>query len=659
VALNLWKTGGKPTSYNPLTTGYIDKQVPVSVGVNYVVSFYASSASSKSIQLANLTGTPYVNSVPLTPVRTRYTYEFIGVNNWFIIYNNTSATDVIIDSIELVQKPLPKLTINGVDGFTSGKWVLNALATAVDDETLVLNATASYQYSYLLINVTPNTNYSFSVEHNANIGVYTSDGSQAIVSTTPSKTVNFNSGTNAIIRLYLNNGSLGAGQFTFKRPMLNLGTSSVPYSRKTGDRMMLPTPKKNLFNKSTITTGKYIFSGGGTLVDSASGNTASDWIVCKPNVMYSGTNLQTGGTAGTAFYTSSGSFISGVQTQQFTTPNNAYLMRTTVHSSLLDVAQLEEGSTATSYEPFNVQLNKKPNHAIAKERSGTAFNGVTDYLQLPSMTIDSIEIDCLIDSVQPQADPYLVDARTGLTNGYFIQSLNSGSGWVSLTVDGVNKSNKLWTDVPKGQRTKVKLTATSTFSDDVVIFARGSVGQVGQQPLKATLYKVTCYLNGGVVAQYDFENPSNIVGNTVLPKADNLIPSFEDPRWTLHVNTQVLGKNVLRLNSTGSSQSSYFDLAAQPNEVYFGQMGFTNGDVFVRIRDINNTQLDAFWPNLTKKTLPANTASLRLEMRNINTTGTYDFIKPQLFKLDGKEATLNGTPVQLNKPSKRTLYAKR
>jgi hypothetical protein len=176
---------------------------------------------------------------------------------------------------------------------------------------------------------------------------------------------------------------------------------------------------------------------------------------------------------------------------------------------------------------------------------------------------------------------------------------------------------------------------------------------------KGILYKVTCYLNDQVVAQYDFENPSNVVGSTVLPKADNLIPSFEDPRWNLHVNTQVLGKNVLRLNSTGSNQSSFIDLSAQPNEVYYGQMVVNTGDVFIRVRDINNTQIDTFWPTLTKKTLPANAASLRIEMRNIGAVGTFDFAIPKLFKLDGKEATLNGTPVQLNKQTKRTLYAKR
>jgi hypothetical protein len=585
----------------------------------------------------------------------------ISLAQYFYIVDHVNTGDIIIDSIELVQKPLPKLTINGVDGFTSGKWTIDNKFTVIDDETLYfdgstlsVSAYATFDFdtavgqSYVLsfANPTPNSSTIWDVR------TLPVDGSYGSTSTGQTS-FSFTATTNRTrIRARVN---VGAVAHYYKRPMLNVGLSPVPYSRKTGDRMVLPTPKKNLFNKLTASADGFRVDAGTGTVLTSSGNSYSDWITIKPNTRYTASNLNILGDATghhCAFYDVNKTYISGVVSSSLTSPSNAVYLRISFTTSLKDLVQLEEGNTATSYEPYNVQLNKKPNHAIAKERSGMAFNGVTDYLQLPSMTMDSIEIDCLVDSAQPSSDYRILDARPGLATGYF----NTGNtGFDFMYVDGVLKPNKLYTDVPKNVRTKVKVVSNTAFTDDINVFGTGSISQ----KLKGTLYKVTCYLNGGVVAQYDFENPSNVVGNTVLPKADNLIPSFEDPRWTLHVNTQVLGKNVLRLNSTGSNQSSFIDLPAQPNEVYYGQMLVNTGDVFIRIRDINNTQIDTFWPTLTKKTLPANAASLRIEMRNIGAVGTFDFAIPKLFKLDGKEATLNGTPVQLNKSIKRTLYAKR
>jgi hypothetical protein len=279
-----------------------------------------------------------------------------------------------------------------------------------------------------------------------------------------------------------------------------------------------------------------------------------------------------------------------------------------------------------------------------------AFNGVTDYLQLPSMTMDSIEIDCLIDSVQPNNDPVLVDARTGLANGYATALLNIGSGWSTFKINGVDTA-KLWSNIPKGTRTKVYLQATGSFTDDV-----GILGGSGSRYGKGILYKVTCYLNGGVVAQYDFENPSNVVGNTVLPKTNNLIPSFEDSRWTIHANAQVLGKDLLRLNATGLNQFSYCSIDVIPNTNYLINAN-TNGRF--ALFDDNGIVNISTWKSVPTIFNVGNQTKARFYFWNHNGVGLYDFIKPQLYQVDGTQGTLNGTPVQLNKQTKRTLYAKR
>jgi hypothetical protein len=667
VAINLWKTGGKPTSYNTLPTGWTE--VSISGYRGYVMTFRAKSPSSASITLYSRMGNELVKTINLTPVMTTYTASVdVTSSNLFSIFN-ASATDIIIDSIELVQKPLPKLTINGVDGFASGKWTIHSEAQVLDDETLVLTPTNTFRESKITIPVLSNTPYTISASVVDGDGAYigyrcldsnsvqinavnTANNSLVNTLTTPSNCV--------YLQIFITN-RLFTSKCTFKRPMLNIGTTSVPYSRKTGDKMVLPVdkgngtyqlnkkprkyvPRKNMFNKLTASTDGFRVDAGTGTVLTSSGNSYSDWIAVKPNTRYTASNLNILGDATghhCAFYDANKTYISGVVSSALTSPSNAVYLRISFTTSLKDLVQLEEGSTVTPYEAYALVL--------PKPRTGLSFNGVSDYLQLPSMTMDSIEIDCLVDSVQPDTTPVIFH------NGGTFDRLNNtySAGFASFSLNG-NPTDIALT-IPTMQRVKLNYKFTSSITGLTTVFS----ATTNTQHVKGILYKVTCYLNGGVVAQYDFENSSNVVGNTVLPKADNLIPSFEDPRWTLHANTQVLGKNALRLNSTGSNQSSFIDLPAQPNEVYYGQMVVNTGDVFIRIRDINNTQIDTFWPTLTKKTLPANTASLRFEMRNVAAISTSDFVIPKLFKLDGKEGTLNGTPAFTRKQTKRALYPKR
>jgi hypothetical protein len=320
-----------------------------------------------------------------------------------------------------------------------------------------------------------------------------------------------------------------------------------------------------------------------------------------------------------------------------------------------DDFQLEEGSTATPYESYQLVL--------PKAKTGLSFNGVTDYLQLPSMTMDSIEIDCLIDSVQPNNnDHFLLDARTGLANGYLNKSGNLGAGFSNMLVDGVPKT--LWTDIPKGQRTKVKVISNSAFTDDVLIFNRYTLEQTWR--LKGTLYKVTCYLAGSIVATYDFENTQSQVGTTVLDLPfTNLIPSFDDARWSLHANTQVLGKDYLRLNATGTGQNSYFKIPFVTGVKYMFDCKFgfdsnhrmqlyalnADGSLGTTLLSFNQPVLPYIWT-------ADRTETLGVVVRS-NGAGTFDFVQPKLFQLDGKEGTLNGSPTPRLKRAKRILYNKR
>jgi hypothetical protein len=559
VALNLWKIGGQPMSYSPLSSGYKTVSVP-SIG-QYVVNIRARSASNAKLNVW-LTGEAGIkDQILLTPNFTNYSIiKTSTVSNGVLnIVDQDTRGDIIIDSIELVQKPLPKLTLNGVDGFTSGKWVLHANSVVVDDETVVLNANGTFQSSYDVFDVLPNADYTHSINivtGNGYSDINWLDSSGAVISATNKLNTLGQSSqvvrtpSNAVkAKLYITNSVNASGTFTFKRPMLNLGSTAVPYSRKTGDKMLLPVAK-----------------GDGTY-----------------------------------------------------------------------------------------QTNKKPKKTTVKARTGLVFNGTSDYLQLPSITMDSVEIDCLIDSTSSSIGWFL-DFRNGLTNGYVSSQYGFGSDVFSVLSDGLSLS-RTYTAIPKNIRQKLKVNFVSSGTGQLFVNTDKTIATSTRT--KSILYKITCYLGNQIVAQYDFENPSNIVGANVLQKGINLIPNFEDVRWSLHANTQVLGKHLLRLNSTGLQQSSKITFPILPNTKYLPALNVPIGsDPFIRVLDSNLTQISTFWFT-GAYTTPSNASYLTVEFRNSVATGTFDFSKPQLYALSGTEGTLNGAPTSARKQSRRTQYAKR
>jgi hypothetical protein len=774
MALNLWKIGGKPTSFNPLPSGW-GNFVNVGIG-EFIVTFKAKSLSSTSLQFG--VGGEYIFQSLNTEFKS-FQYVVKRPTN-FYFYDVSSKGDIIIEDIQLVQKPLPKLTINGIDGFLSGKWNLHANARVVDDETLELNATGSSQETNLVIDVNGNQSYSFNVLGSGYYFIQSLDANNSLINTIVTKTAtgitsSFTTQSNCKkLRIVFYNSSDGVGIFTFKRPMLNLGTTPAPYERKKGERMVLPVVKGNLFNANALRSsgyGVHVFadniltitgvyytafvidvkpntnyflsgsasgttihsninvwgdSGGSAVIKSHilntsfnsgsynkiylafySGNANSGTSVFENIMLNEGTtpqpytpyavqvnkkpkryvpkkNLFDGmlelgfydGTNGTKQthtlymrsvnkcgvkpnttyilgndkgytqwlkyeYDVNGNFLRQNTdiTQLFTTGSNTYHVTFRTYSAgandLTTKVQLEEGTTATQFEPYTLTL--------PRAKSGLQFDGVKDYLQLPSMTMDSIEFDCLLET---DGTKVFVDGRTG------------SDFWVSGS--GLSKGTNVLESTPfiNNQRQKIVVKAKTAFTDDVIVFANN----VGTLRMKGTLYKVTCYLNGNVVAHYDFENPQNIVGDKVLERAKNLIPSFEDARWQLHANADVLGKDVLRLEVSAGWQQSNIVIPVTNGKNYFliadsGPTYFYKGNLTA----VYGGEVNTLGFNNKSRTVNVDESyngfiNIRLQS---STTGTFDFIKPALYELTGREAVLMGKPTPLRKASKRSLYSKR
>lgn len=110
-------------------------------------------------------------------------------------------------------------------------------------------------------------------------------------------------------------------------------------------------PGKNLLdtNAAGVQTGQLVSAANGAL-SSNSGFNTSDYIAIKPSTDYSFNRR-----SNVAFYNSSKTFISGDSTSTTLTlgsPAGAAFMRVSVPVGAWNLAQVEEGSEVTSFEPF-------------------------------------------------------------------------------------------------------------------------------------------------------------------------------------------------------------------------------------------------------------------------------------------------------------------
>lgn len=263
---------------------------------------------------------------------------------------------------------LPKLTINGIDGFKSGKWVLNANAVAVDDETLVLNATADYQTSYLNIDILPNQPIFVSFEGGGYVAIdsYNSTGvfiSQILSWGLSGRSVVTPSNTKSI-RVWFSNKT-NRGQFTFKNPILNLGSIPAPYEKKRGERMVLPVPKKNLlFGVPNTNSSRVNVMSDYDFILNANYPAYEVSVKRYTNYSFSWDTLSTSQySVQDVLSNSILPYGSGFRT--FNTGSNSVIRIWFMGvGTRIKNPQLEQGTTATPYEAYAVQVNKKPTKLI-------------------------------------------------------------------------------------------------------------------------------------------------------------------------------------------------------------------------------------------------------------------------------------------------------
>ncbi len=312
------------------------------------------------------------------------------------------------------------LTINGIDGFKSGKWIasLNSDIVVLSNREIQVNAKSQYAgYTSEKYPVTPNTTYVLSAAKVEGTGAYLGanfyDSKNNLLGTN-------NGSNNALFYSFTTPSncyfiSVGCGSRTtsvpaicsFKDIVLNLGTIPAPYEPKRGDIMVMPVPKKNLlakditdwtdgwggslstfqkiddFMRITLNTSKQTSSG----VQSDSVNkfhiekgkyyTLSFLARANRNGVVVGYCYLMNGlpNANKTFGTGINPTMTtewkrySINVMSENTTDNAFLLvgifgdeTINKNGDYVDFkeVQLEEGTTATPYEPYAVQINEKP-----------------------------------------------------------------------------------------------------------------------------------------------------------------------------------------------------------------------------------------------------------------------------------------------------------
>lgn len=294
--------------------------------------------------------------------------EFLDESYWKInlaIDNANNSTKLATETdMKLVSinnstvKGTPKKNLFDKSAITSGKYVANNNGNLLDSPNGTHNASD-------FVPISPNTAYK--VSGTSEQGAFYDMNRVYISGFTNASNVAVSPSNAYFIRLTVLNSQLNSAQLekgnkvTEYEPFIivldtNAIANPIPEEKLVLNKNIIRgTPSKNLFDKSTVTKGKYVANNNGNLADSPNGtHNASDFIPIISNTNYkiSGTTEQG------AFYDANKSFVSGFTNASGVSisPVNAYFIRMTVLTSQLDSVQLEKGTQVTEYEPFGAKI---------------------------------------------------------------------------------------------------------------------------------------------------------------------------------------------------------------------------------------------------------------------------------------------------------------
>jgi hypothetical protein len=203
-------------------------KLEITTGINVGVQINKEDGS-------NFTVSEVVSAQPKTYKIDQSTYDKIGVS---LTDADVERMFPYVDSVQHVRNPYVKVSgANLLPPFY--EWNLHANTTVVSSYELRLDATDSFQQSFIKYKVSPNTTYSVSVnaEQNSRMYLQERDADDNNLGITGGSEINmftrtFTTSANcSYIQVILDNYAT-TGTFTFSQPMLTLGSEPRPFVPK-------------------------------------------------------------------------------------------------------------------------------------------------------------------------------------------------------------------------------------------------------------------------------------------------------------------------------------------------------------------------------------------------------------------------------------------
>ena len=369
------------------------------------------------------------------------------------------------------------------------------------------------------IPITPNTSIYFTKPSEyANYSVIFYDNTKTIIANVPTYTSSqsFTSPSNASYFTFY--CALSSGTATYNNNiMINYGTTAKDYVShqeqnfpitlgdleycKIGDyedEFMKPSGK-NLFDKDNIIEGKYIDTSGDLVNDSS--NFVGDYIaIDNTKSYYASQNI--GGSIRIGYYDSSKIFISreliASNAGSLTIPNNAEYVRLSCYNTSLDTLQLEQGLTATPYEPYNNgkwYLKKNINKQLIRFSTAT--------LEVNGIRVSSISV------------PRPINTYPTLYCNYFQMANN----YKEAVNDGANTPNRL--NLNASGNVLCNVYGYTTTTEYINLFTNNNI--YIYYPVETPTYTL---LNSTLQTQLDniYYNAISYQGQTNISQTNNDLP---------------------------------------------------------------------------------------------------------------------------------------
>lgn len=717
--LNLWKLDGLPTSYNPLPSGWGNEFTSNKLGGKTVIlKMRAKSPSNGRIRVDDKGSTTITSYFNLSSVFKDYELEIkIESNARIIIVDDLSAGDIVIEDIELIEKPLGKLTINGVPGFKSGKWSIHPNAVIESDRKLLLNADGTVQFSYVYFECEPNTEYIFSIKTSANTTRSYAQSAKRngdLISTDAqingSGSKSFISSNDAThIRIRIDNGS-ELGTFSFEDANLVKGRQNAPYTENQGDRMV----KNHIISKNLFCDklSKFYDEDSGRIVADPGANSyyrqdeyelfltpgetytlqAVQYIISSsiPRFMSIHYRDRDGNQITESSTTSYTTDVANI-TETFTVPEGTHhvLLRygrgisQEIYHVEYDNIMINKGTSALPYEEFEIDtapLSKRQNIPD----KGLVLDGVTSYINFGpnyKFTTEDFKFSFDIRFSEERANfRRIISNGVYQSNGYEIgvngksimfRSYNAGTMTLTssnpvLVVGNLHTVEIIKTNLTVEIYIDGKLEGTLLLNEHPDLTTNSTtmiVGGYSPSPdttdymVKATLYNLFIYENDNLLSEFDFTKP---IGRVLNP-SKNLLPSFESGEWSLHAAVKVYGPSVLFLDAGDNWRTSSIIIDAEQNTEYNFSVG-GNGKFSIHEILDDDTQSwlsDYSMPSNYVFKTSANAVSFKISLTNATFgVGKYTFMNPVLIKVKDNGVLHGGAKPKLKTP-KRLLHRKR